>query len=383
MLSTIVNIVLFLLVIGILVFVHELGHFLAAKSVNATIYEFALGFGPRILSKEHKGIIYAIRLIPFGGFVKIAGDGDPSTEEGRKEMSDPNSLKKKTKIAQVWVMLAGVLMNLLLATTIYYIVLWQNDWQLSLTSEFENMTLVGAEFSYEKLGEVEYQEVLEGSGAEKAGIPESGYIREIDGKEIEYSSEISEELEGFEGKDVIVDICTEGDSCEEYTIAVSDKGQLGISLFSNYILNLSYADHKVFAGFSHVANMLKLTYTKLGTLFSEAKETGDYTQVANTFTGPVGIYLVLDYFKQFGIIALLSILGDISLSLAIMNLLPIPALDGGRVLILIIESILGKDLNEKVEAIIINVSFVLLILLTVVILIKDFLVIDSLRDMFS
>src|SRR5690606_6664000 len=110
-------------------------------------------------------------------------------------------------------------------------------------------------------------------------------------------------------------------------------------------------------------NVLKLTGQVLGNLFSEAKETGDYSELSNTVSGPVGIYFVIDYFKTLGIYVFLGIIADLSLSLAVINLLPIPALDGGRAFILLIESIVRKDLNEKVESAIINISFIFLILL--------------------
>jgi len=382
MVSTLVNILLYIVVIGVLVFVHELGHFLAAKLVKATIYEFSLGFGPKVLSTKYKGILYSIRAIPLGGYVKIAGDGDPSTEKGKKEINDSNSLKKKSKIAQAFVMSAGVIMNILLSTGIYYIVLSQNDWYVSLSSEFREFEPVVGKTQYERLGEVEYSGFVEGSGAEKANVPEEGIITMINGEEIEYSFDISSVLDGTEGEEVIAEICVEND-CEDYRIVVSEEGYLGLMVYSNYIVNISYAEDKAISGPGHLLNVLKLSYGKISDLFVEAKQTGDYTEVANSFTGPIGIYMVLDYFKQFGFVSVLSIVADLSISLAIMNILPIPALDGGRVLILIIESLFKKDLNEKVEAMIINISFVFLMILIVAILIKDLITIDNLKSMFT
>ena len=137
------------------------------------------------------------------------------------------------------------------------------------------------------------------------------------------------------------------------------------------------------AGFGHLLNVCKLSAQRISGLFATAKETGDYSEVANTFSGPVGIYVVIDYFKQFGLISIISLMADLSLSLAIMNILPIPALDGGRILILIVESVVKKDLNEEIEAKIINISFALLIILVIAIFIKDIVSIDSLLGMFQ
>jgi len=382
MVSILINILLYIIVLGVLIFVHELGHFLAAKLVKATIYEFSLGFGPKIISKTYKKIQYSIRMIPLGGYVKIAGDGDPSTKKGKKERNDSNSLKKKSKIAQAFVMSAGVIMNILLATGIYYIALFSNDWYVSLSSDFREFKPIVGEIEYEQLGEVEYKGLLEGGGAEQTGVPEEGVLKAVDGEEIEYSFDIGNILEDKKGEQVIVEICTE-DDCKDYKVAVSEEGYLGLMVYSNYIVNISYENNKAISGPGHLLNILKLTQGKLKTLFTEAKQTGDYTEVASTFTGPVGIYIVLDYFKQFGFISILSIVADLSVSLAIINILPIPALDGGRVLILIVESILKKNLNEKVEATIINVSFVFLMLLMLLILVKDFLTLDSIKSMFG
>jgi regulator of sigma E protease len=382
MLSILVNILLYIVVIGVLVFVHELGHYLAAKSVKAKIYEFSLGFGPKIFSKKYKGIMYSIRAIPLGGYVKIAGDGDPMGEEERKELEDPNSLKKKSKIAQAWVMLAGIIMNLILAMGIYCFALSRNDWYVSLSPEFKDFNPVVGEVEYEKLGEVEYVGVAEGSGVEEAGIPEEGIIKKVNGENIEYSFEISDAVEGMEGKDVDVEVCAD-DECSEYTAEVAEDGTLGFEMYSNYLVDISYADNKIISGPGHLLNILKLIYEKFTNLFAEAKETGDYTDISNSFTGPVGIYVVLDYFKQFGFLTILTLVADMSLSLAVMNILPIPALDGGRVLILVIESILRKDLNEKTEAVIINISFILLMLFSILICVKDVFTIDSIKGMFS
>ena len=127
---------------------------------------------------------------------------------------------------------------------------------------------------------------------------------------------------------------------------------------------------------------MRLIWIKFGEIINKAQDTGDYTELSNSVSGPVGIYFVIDYFKDFGLIPFLSIMADLSLSLAIVNLLPIPALDGGRVFILTIEGLLRKNLDERVEALIINISFGLLIVLIVFVIIKDIVNIESLKNMF-
>lgn len=383
MLSVLINILLFVCVISVLVFVHELGHFLAAKSVHATIHEFSIGFGPKILSKKWKGIMYSIRAIPLGGYVKVAGDGDPGDEkEKKKDKKDPNSLEKKSKLAQAWVMSAGVIMNVLFTVIVYYIILWLNGWNVTMSAQYTDFRPVIGETSLEAYENITYDGFSDDSGAEEAGMPEQGVITKVNGRDLKYSFDLAEALDGKENKSVTVRACSDGE-CKDYSVKVSGDGYLGLVVSSNYYVILSYEDSKFVSGVGQLLNTIVLSYDRIAGLFKEAKSTGDYSEVANTFSGPVGIYIVIDYFKQFGFWSIISLMGDLSLSLALVNILPIPALDGGRITILVSEWIVGKDLNEETEAWIINISFGLLMLLVVAIFVKDLLSIDSLKSMFT
>ncbi|MDD4382112.1 MAG: site-2 protease family protein [Candidatus Dojkabacteria bacterium] len=380
MLPIIVNIILFILVIGVLTFIHELGHFLVAKAIGAKVEEFALGFGPKLLKKTYKGTEYSIRALPLGGFVKIMGDGDPGGKKAN--IKDKGNLNNKKKIFQVFVMLAGVTMNTIFAIIIYYITIGAVGWRIPVDYDLESFNPTGAYIEREKISDVTYLEVIDGTGAKEAGIPEEGTIKSIGGVEVLYSDELDAIVDEYKGKPIDIEICVE-EECGDYKVNVSDDGVLGIGYNHNYYVILSYENGKAFAGFSHIANTLRLMYIKLSSLFSEAKSTGDYSEISNSVSGPIGIYYLIDYFKQFGLITFLSIMADLSLSLAIINILPIPALDGGRVLIITIEGILKKDLNEKVEAAIINTSFILLMILVIFIMIKDIVNIDNIKNMFN
>ena len=373
---------MFVLVIGILTFVHELGHFITAKLAKATVDEFALGFGPKLISKKYKGTLYSIRLLPLGGYVKIAGDGDPEKEEKKKaQKKDPGNLQNKPKIVQIAVMLAGVIMNLLFAVVVYYIILATSGWQMTLDWQFENFKPTGATIQKVVAKDVEYAELVDGGNAQIAGLPTAGILKSIAGEVPEYSSDVSKILGEHKGENVQIEVCNE--SCNTYTVPVSEEGKIGIALSTNYYVVISYENSKVLAGFSHAINTLRLIGTKLGDLFTQAKTTGDYSELSNSVSGPVGIYFLIDYFKNFGFLTFLNVMGDLSLSLAIMNLLPIPALDGGRVGILIIESIIRKDLDERIKTIIINGSFIFLMILVIFIMIKDVLNIQDLKNMFK
>ena len=377
--SVVVNILLFLLVVSILTFVHELGHFIAAKAIGAMVFEFSLGFGPKLFSKKIGETMYSIRALPFGGYVKILGDGDP--EELKISKEEKKNLNKKPKWQRIIVMLAGVTMNILLSISIYYIVLAANGWELVLNQEFKDFKPVGATIYRERDGDVEY-ELIDGGNAQEAGLPEKGIVKSVNGIKIEYTDDVGKIIRSKKGEYVSINACVE-DICTDYNVKVSDEGKVGIFMLSNYIVILSYKESKLFAGFSHIRNSLVLIKNKLTDIISQAKVTGDYTELSNSVSGPVGIYFVIDYFKKFGIVTFIGMVADLSVSLAIVNLLPIPALDGGRVFILLIEWIVGKELDEKIESKIINISFIFLIIVILFVIIKDIVNIDSIKELFN
>lgn len=378
--SILINILLLLGVLSILTFVHELGHFLAGRLVKAKILEFSIGFGPKLISKKRKGTLYSIRILPFGGYVKILGDGDPTKE--KESGKDKGNLKNKSKISQVFVMLAGVTMNILLAIVLYTIFLSSNNWRIELGQEYADFNPVGAEIVKERFSDIPYELADEG-GALDSGMYEKGYINSVNGKEIENTDELINTLKDNRGEIVNVYVCNLEDECDFFDVLVSEEGRMGIYTGYNFAVFMDYSESKVFSGILHSINIIKITGEVLSSMFAQARETGDYSELSNTVSGPIGIYFIIDYFKTLGIITFISILADLSVSLAVINLLPVPALDGGRAFILLIESILKKDLNEKVERIIINVSFILLIVLVIAVMIKDIVNIERLQSLFG
>lgn len=376
MLSILTNILLFIFVIGFLTFIHELGHFLAAKSVKAKVYEFSLGFGPKLISKKYKGTVYSIRIIPLGGYVKILGDGDPGEYEKDGNIKDSNeNLKNKSKLSKIFVMLAGVVMNILFAIISYYVILGLSNWKTSsIYVDLKGINIIGAEVE-----NIVGYEVIPGENSERAGLPSLGVIYEVDDEKIDSRDELVEIIKEKEEVDIFV--CNDsGSECGNYDVKVND-GKIGVYVLEGSILN--YENIKASSGVIYLVNNLKIIFKVLGSMIGTARETGDYSDLSNTVSGPIGIFLLIDSLKNRGIAVFLSLIADLSISLAIMNLLPIPALDGGRVFILVIESILRKDLNEKIEAIIINTSMIFLIILIVLIMIKDVVNIDNMRNMFG
>ena len=378
--SIIINILLLLVVISVLTFVHELGHFIAAKLVKAKVLEFSVGFGPKIYSKKKNETDFSIRALPFGGYVKILGDGDPT--ESKENRKDKGNLKNKSKPAQMFVMLAGVTMNILLAVGLYTLYLGNNNWQFVIGSEYDDIHPVGAVIVKERVSDIPYM-LAEDGGAKDSGMYEEGYIISVNGEEILDYDELTNVLSSLKGKTASVHACDTDNNCDTFEVLISEDGKLGVYTGYNYNSYLDYSKNKLFSGFSHSINVVKLTGEALSSLISDAKKTGDYSELSNAVSGPVGIYFIVDYFKTLGLISFLGILADLSLSLALINIFPIPALDGGRFFILLIESIVRKDLDERVEAAIINISFIFLILFIILIMVKDIVNINELKSLFK
>lgn len=379
--TIIINILLLLLVISVLTFIHEFGHYLAARIVGAKVLDFSIGFGPKLLSKKIKGIEYNFRVLPFGGFVKILGDGDPTDK--KEDGSDTGNLKNKSKLAQAFVMLAGVTMNIFLAFLFYFIFLSGSGWKVGIGSEYKDFKPVGAVITKERVSDLPYG-LTEDSLAKESGLYEKGYIKSVNGNIVDNYTSLKSQLDGLKSMNIQVEACEFITSkCNTFTVPVNEEGKIGMYIGDNYSVYIDYSNNKLFSGFSHSINVLKLTGEVLSGLFAQAKQTGDYSSLSNTVSGPVGIYFVIDYFKDLGIFVFLGVIADLSISLAVINLLPIPALDGGRAFILLVEGILKKDLPEKVEALIINISFGFLILLIIGIMLKDIFNIEQLQSWFK
>ncbi len=139
-------------------------------------------------------------------------------------------------------------------------------------------------------------------------MPTSGTIKSISGETLTYSSDVSTILSNHKGETVNVEVCN--DTCNTYSVNVSDEGKIGIALPVNYWVVLSYENTKITSGFAHLINTVRLIGMKLGDLFSQAQTTGDYTELSNSVSGPVGIYFLIDYFKSFGFLTFLSVMGD-------------------------------------------------------------------------
>lgn len=349
-----------------LVLVHELGHFFVAKSFGIRVDEFGFGFPPKLFGKKIGETEYTLNLLPIGGFVRIFGE-NPDDEN----MNGPDasrSFVNKAKWKQALVLLAGIFANFLLA------------WLLLSVGFISGVpTSVGSEPSDYKLSDVHLTvvSVLTKSPAELAGLKTGDKIISIANDKNSTSSIDSETIQSFvvgsEGKEIDIGY-TRGKNTEINLAKVipiknttEKKFEIGISMDMIGTTKLPFL--KAFwEGARLDWSLTKGTVVGLYTLIKESlRGKGSFSEVA----GPVGMVGIVGDAYKFGFVYLLSFMALISINLAIINLIPFPALDGGRLLFLLIEKIKGSQINPKVANTINTIGFYILILLMLIITYHD------------
>lgn len=366
-----------LLILGLILFiglvvVHEWGHFVAAKRNGVDVEEFGIFFPPRIWSRKTKGgWDFSINALPIGGFVRLKGERDADTEPGTYGAA---SFATKVKI-----LLAGVAMNLITAFVLLTALAWVGMPQL-----------VDNQFTVASDTKVLKQEVLVGlvtddSPAEKAGIQRSDRLLSISdeaGKvvEIKKASDLPKITQQFAGKDVTIAF-ERNDARKTTTAKLLDRAEvekskdtskpkayLGISP-TDYSMTRSTWSAPVVAG-GLIGQFTQLTLKGLGVAVASIFQ-GDTQKAQEQVSGPVGIFVLLRDGSILGIQFILMVIAIISLSLAIMNVLPIPALDGGKLFVTIIARLMKKNVSEKVENWVYGFGFAFLMILIVLITIVD------------
>jgi len=354
------TIIIFIIVLAILVLAHEIGHYLTALKFGCKVEEFGIGFPPRIKKWKSKksGIDYSLNWIPLGGFVKIKGEDGESRE-------DPDSFGSKPVWQRAIILSAGVLMNIVLAVIL-----------LSIGFGFGLPTALPDDLS--KLGQAKVREaqtqiylVSENSAAARAGIQIGDVILSIDGQEFDDLVEIQNYLASQENQEVNLLISRAGSETEvlvtpEYWEEIKQAG-IGVGLVRTGLVSYPWY-LSLFKG-------LEATWTLLVTIL-----VAFYTIIKNLIiglptgvevAGPVGIAVLTGQVARMGFVYILQFTALLSINLAIINFIPFPALDGGRVLFLIIEKIRRRPVNQKIENLVHNMGFLLLMALIIFITYRD------------
>lgn len=341
-LPTIKTIVVAIILFGVIVLAHELGHFLVAKWLNVPAEEFAIGMGPKIYQKKGKNTLFSIRALPLGGFVKFLGEDEDS--------DDPNALGNAKVWKRIAIIASGPLMNFILAILL-----------LSISFSFFG--------TYETSNHI--MEVVEDSPASEAGLLEGDKIlmangRDIDSLEIEEGIEVFKEIvneNGEEGIDLIIErndaevnthlLARYSEERETYEIGIVFGQMKKHNIFKSLGLSII-----------QTGRLIILMVQMLGGLIF--KGIG-----LNEVVGPVGIVSEIGKAVRSGAQDVLSFGIIISLNLGIINLIPFPALDGGRLALLFVEGVRGKPMDPNKEGFIHFIGFILLMVLMVVVTFKD------------
>ena len=346
------TLVLFLLTFTLIVAVHEFGHYFTARLLGMKVLEFAIGFGPRLFGRTKGEIEYNVRAIPFGGYVRILGQDDFAIhQEGE---GDPRAFTTKPWWAQAIVLVAGVSMNVVLAIFV-------------LTIAFATGTTAAT-------GDVRVDQVAPGSPAEKVGIQTGDIVRSIDGRPITRSSDLVTYVRerAVAESEVTLRIERNGRPISPITAMPRPKppegeGPLGIRL-EDVQGPVAVALPQAFGQAVQLSGDVVQQIAQLpGQLIAARGSGSGGPQVG----GPIQIFVVTGQVAQFGIPTFLKLIGVLSINLAVLNIIPFPGLDGGRLLFVLIAGIFRKRLSPQLEAAVHAVGFVLLLLLLVVVSISD------------
>jgi len=378
------TIVIFVIVLSVLVFAHELGHFWTARIFGVKAAEFGFGFPPRAIGwyknrygqwckvvgnrsgesletsenekirPASKATIYSLNWLPIGGFVKIKGENGDGKE-------DPDSFGAKRIWQRVIILIAGVLMNIVLA------------WLL-----FSGGYLLGLPQSTNDLGkrarvseaQIMVAQVLPNSPAQAAGVQEGDAIIQVNGVTVGTEKSLQDVVASQVDQEAEFKIKR---GQEELTLKVmprakdSSRATIGVAIFSSGLVRYPFFD-AFWEGAKTVGWMIGQIVVAFVNLF---KEIFAGHNVGDQFAGPVGIANFTGQAARLGLTYLMQFMALLSLNLAIINILPFPALDGGRIVFLLIEKIKGRPMRKEIEALIHNIGFLLLIALVIFITYKD------------
>lgn len=373
------TVILFILVLSVLVFVHELGHFWTARRLGVKAEEFGFGFPPRALgffkskngswrflkgntstdslAEEDRpaGTVYSLNWLPLGGFVKIKGENG----EGKQ---DSDSFAAKALWRRALILSAGVIMNIVLAAALLSV-----GYMIGLPQSLDEVK-PSAQVSE---AQVFVMEVMPNSVAANAGLESGDIIKAVEGQTIASNEELQDLVSKRLDQDTSFTIIREG---EEKNLIIRpsfseevDRAVIGVSIYASGLVRYPF--------FTAIWEGIKLTgltfWLIILAFYSLIRDLIIGVSVSGQVAGPVGIATLTGQVASLGITYLLQFMALLSLNLALVNILPFPALDGGRLLFLLIEKFKGKPVRQSVEAWIHTIGFWLLIILILVITYKD------------
>jgi len=341
------TLLVFILILGIIVLVHELGHFMWAKKFGVYIYEFSIGMGPVIYSKKGKkdGILYNVRALPIGGFVSMAGE----VYEDDKKIPKDRCLCNKPVWQRIIVMAAGVVNNFILAITVLFVLslFWgSNSLKPMVEAVTENLPMAQA-------GIVKGDVILAINNHKVSTWDEAQIVLHYKNKNDYYEFRIKHEDGKVENYKITPVEQEQEDGTKQKVFGIHINQEKTFGLWNK----IKYAFEKFMA----IVSSMWLTVVGL--------VTGKIS--VNAVSGPVGIFNVVGQSVNYGLYYVIYLIAYLSINVGVINILPFPAFDGGRILFLIIEKIKGSPVNQKFENWCHTIGFALLMLLIIYVSIND------------
>ncbi|MEX1111936.1 MAG: RIP metalloprotease RseP [Candidatus Andersenbacteria bacterium] len=348
-------VIVFIVMLLVLVLVHEWGHYFAAKKAGCTVEEFGFGFPPRVASFVKNGTRWSFNLLPIGGFVKITGENMDQEDPG------PDSFASKSATWRIIILAAGVVMNIVLAVVL-----------LGIQSGIGAPTLVTDENAHLLTDHKTYiLGVGEDTPAAEAELKEFDRIVSIGSVMDPTVDDVQTIVQERSGETLTLEIDRQGQRIDKEVLARANppegEGALGISLASTGLEKTAWWKTP-WEGVKRTGQLTVAIVTQFGLLLQRLFSEG---QVGEALSGPIAIAVYTNEATQMGLPYLLEFAALISINLAIINILPFPALDGGRILFVILEKILGRRVPGKIESVVHTAGFVFLIALMVLITFKD------------
>jgi len=342
------NLIFFILALSVLVLVHEWGHFIAARKTGVKVEEFGLGLPPRIIGKKFGDTIYSVNWLMIGGFCRLYG------EDGDGKGKDAFNNKKPWQ--KLLIVLGGVLMNLVLAVIVFSVVYAI----LGVPKETNKVTIIG---------------ISKDSPAQKVGLKEEDVILKVADKEIKTPSELTTEVAKYKGQFVKLKVYQVSQVEKDFDVEVREnppegEGNIGIAISNTEMVKVPWYRfyEGIGAGFKEAFYWGKIIINGVGEMLW-GLVTG---HVPKDVSGPVGMYEATSSIKNNqGLLAVIHFFGIVSVNLAVVNVLPFPALDGGRIMFVLYEMIFRKKANQKFEIIVNNIGMMVLLGLILLITVGD------------
>ncbi|MFA5358363.1 MAG: RIP metalloprotease RseP [Patescibacteria group bacterium] len=354
------TIIIFVAVLAILVLVHEIGHFITARKFGCAVEEFGIGFPPQAKKWKSKktGINYSLNWIPLGGFVKIKGEDGENRQEN-------DSFGSKKVWQRAIILSSGVLMNIVLA-----IVLLSIGFGIGLPSALpDDLSDLGR--AHVKDAKIQIYAISDGSPAATAGLQSGDALVSIDGNSLNKLEDVQSYIAGKDGQEINLALQRGQEDVNVKVVPVFreeiGKAGIGVALARTGIVSYPW----YLAPIKGAEATFSLFWAIVVAFYTLIKNLVTGIPVGADVAGPVGIAVMTGQVARMGFVYLLQFTALLSVNLAIINFLPLPALDGGRILFLIVEKIRRRPIRQEVEAVVHNIGFMLLIGLMIFVTFRD------------